>query len=124
MYGKHGKEEILIKMAYLYEVPNITSGIDDILVGTVTAVPSFMPLFLFFIFGVVWVGGILSQYKRSGISDVPFWSVTASVIVFIISLILTLRQGLIQVEVLSVVTIITILTGFWFFIDRNKNEIY
>ena len=121
MYGKHGKEEILIKMS-LYETPNITTGLDAIVVDIVEEVPIFIPMFLFFIFGVIFIGGVISQKKRSGRSDVPMWAVISSTSVLMISMILTLTAGLIQMETLVIVIVVTIFSGLWFFLDKNRYE--
>jgi len=51
-------------MAYLYDVPNATEGIDNILVTTQASVHIFIPMVLFFIWGVIFMSGVLGQKKR------------------------------------------------------------
>jgi len=106
----------------LYNLPNSTDGIDSIIVNTVTAVPSFIPMFLIFVYFVVLIGGITAQKKRTGSSDFPLWSTMASISTLIISLPLTLTVGIINVPTLAVVVIVTLLSGVWFFMSRNRYE--
>jgi len=106
----------------LYTPPNLTSGLDDTLVETISTVPSFTPLFLLFVFGVVFLGGMVAQKRRIGFSDAPMWAVLGSISSLTIAIIMTLREGLIQVEVLGVVVAFTILSGFWFFTSRGRGE--
>lgn len=106
----------------LYEVPNLTSGLDQALVGTVTAVPEFMTMFLVFIFGVVFLGGSINQKRRTGSADMPMWATIASMATLLTALPLTLTAGLIQLEVLSIIVVITIFSGLWLFLDKGRNE--
>jgi len=106
----------------IYTPPNLTAGIDDAIVTTVAAVPEFMIMFLVFIFGTVLIGGALSQKRREGTADLPMWTTLASLSTLLITMPLTLTTGIIQLEVLSVVVVITIFSGLWLFLDRGKNE--
>jgi len=107
----------------LYNAPNITGGIDDAIVGTAEAVSIFTPMFLFFIFCVVLLGGSISQKKRTGYMDIPLWSTMAGISTLVIALPLSLTAGLIQTETLAVVLTITILSGVWLFFSRSRNEV-
>lgn len=109
-------------MAYLYNLPNATSGADTILVETVRVVPSFTSLLLAFVFFVVFLGGIARQKARSGTADYPMWSVVASLSMFLVSLILTMTSGLLSLDILVVVVVITIFSAVWFFLDRKSSE--
>ncbi len=107
----------------LYTLPNKTTGLDDITVQTVSAVSAFTPLLLLFIFFVVFLSGIGRQKARTGTADYPMWAVVASLSIFIISLILTLVSGLIRLEWLVIVTVITIFSGVWLFLDKRGSEL-
>jgi len=107
----------------LYEMPNLSSGMDEAIIGTASAVPGFAPMFLLFVFFVVFLGGMGSQKRRIGTADAPMWAVVSSLSVLMISLALSLREGLIQTEVLGVVVAVTLLSGLWLFTSRNKNEV-
>lgn len=127
MYGKLGGE-IQIKMKimfldYLYALPNATSGFDDIAVQTINALPSFTPLLMVFVFFVVFLGGISRQKMRSGFADYPMWSVIASMSTFLIALMLSLYEGLIHIDWLVVITVVTIFSGVWLFLDRKQSEV-
>jgi hypothetical protein len=107
----------------IYNPPNLSSGMDELLIGTVTAVPEFTSYFLAFVYLTMLLGGATAQKRRIGSADIPMWSTIASLTTLLIALPLTLTLGLIQIEVLSVVVVITIFSGIWLFLDRNRNEI-
>jgi len=107
----------------LYEPPNLTGGVDQTLIEVATVVPSFIIGLLLFIFGVVFFGGTETQKKRSGYADYPLWSLMASMSILIITLILTINEGIINSLVLGVVVALTILSGLWFFLSRGRGEI-
>lgn len=110
-------------MTYLYETPNSTIGIDNILVGTQASVHVFIPMVLFFIWGVIFMSGIIGQRKRSNYVDTPMWAVLASITTLMIALPMTLISGLIQLEWLVIIVIITIMSGLWLFLDKNRSEV-
>ena len=110
-------------LAYLYELPNATSGMDEILVETVTAVPAFIPLLLLFVFFVVFLGGVGRQKARTGTADYAMWATVASMSMFMITLIMTLVEGIIRLDWLVIVIVITIFSGVWLFLDKKQSEI-
>jgi len=107
----------------LYEPPNLSAGIDDALIDVAGSVPTFIPLFLLFVWGIVFFSGVIQQKRRTGTSDIPLWATIAGLSTIMISLPLTLTLGMIQLETLVIVTIITIFSGFWLFFDKNRNEV-
>lgn len=107
----------------LYDLPNATTGMDDILVETITAVPSLTPMILVFVFFVVFLGGISRQKLRTGTSDYAMWSVVASLATFMIALIMSMVEGIIRLDWLSIVIGVTILSGVWLFLDRRQSEV-
>lgn len=107
----------------LYDMPNMSNGIDDALIGTVSTVPVFTPMLLVFVFMIVLIGGSLSQRRKVGTTDMPMWVTIASISTMMVAMPMTLVAGLIQIEVLSIVVVITIFSGVWLFFDRNRNEI-
>lgn len=107
----------------LYEPPNLTAGIDEAIVGTIVAVPSFLPMMLLFVFGVVFIGGVTSQKRRTGSADFPMWATLSSVATLMVTLPLTLTEGLIQLEVLVTVVALTIASGLWLFLTRHRHEV-
>lgn len=113
----------MIFLDYLYNIPNSTTGFDDIAVQTVATTPSFTPLILLFVFFMVFIGGISRQKLRTGTSDYPMWSVVASLSAFMIALIMTLIEGLIQLDILVIVVTVTIFSSVWLFLDRRASEI-
>jgi len=109
-------------MAYTYQQPNLSAGIDDVLVDIATTVNIFVPMLLLFIFSVVLIGGVISQKRREGVGDFPMWATMASISTLMVALPLTLTTGMIQLEYLVILVVITLFSGFWLFTDRNRNE--
>ena len=110
-------------MSYLYELPNSTSGMDTILVDTVKVIPSLPPLILAFVFFFVFLGGISRQRYRIGTADYPMWAVIASVTTLLLALVMSTSPGLIRLDWLVIIVVITIFSGVWFFLDRKASEV-
>src|SRR3990167_6808988 len=110
-------------MAYLYDVPNSTTGFDAILVDTAREVPALGPFILFFVFMVVFLGGIMRQKARVGTADYAMWSVVASIGTLIIALIMSTIVGVIRLDWLVIVVVVTLLSGIWLFLDRKPSEL-
>lgn len=108
---------------FIYATPNLTTGLDGTLVDIAGAVPAFIPSFLFFIFFVVLLSGASSQKKRTGSIDFPMWSLMASFSTFLVAMILTLQDGLMNLEILSIVIAVLIMNGLWFFLSKAKGEV-
>ena len=108
---------------YLYNIPNSTAGIDAIVVQTVNVVPAFTPLLLLFVFFIVFLGGVSRQKARTGTSDYAMWSTVASLSTMMIALIMTMIEGLIRLDWLSIVIVVTIFSGVWLFLDRRASEV-
>jgi len=106
----------------LYDQPNLTSGIDQALITTAQSVPAFPIMILVFIFGVVLIGGMSSQKRRTGSSDTPFWAVLAGISTSLVSLIMTIGQGIIDIVTLGIVFAVTIMCGVWFFLSKVRGE--
>jgi len=108
----------------LYNMPNMSGGMDDTLVG-ISTMPGlhFISFFLFFVWGVVFIGGAMEQKRRTGSIDAPMWAAVSMLTVMMVSLILTLKSGLIQLETLVIVAVLTVLSGVWLFFDRNRMEV-
>ena len=107
----------------LFNLPNGTTNLDNILVDTATAVPSIIPLLLFFVFFIVFLGGIGKQKLATGDADYSMWAIIGSISMYVIALIMTMIEGLIRLDWLIVVTVITIFSGVWFFMSRGKGVI-
>lgn len=110
-------------MTYKYEFPNITSGIDPLLVNTQQNNPTFIPFFLFFVFAVVLMGGAIAQKRRLGYADFPMWTLLASVSCLLVALPMTLIEGLISPLILGVIVTITLISGVWLFLTKDRGEI-
>lgn len=111
---------------YLYNLPNNTTGYDQIVVQTINAVPSFVPLLLTFIFFVVFLGGVSRQKARTGTADYPMWMTLASLTILITSLIFTTGVGFINTTGILYLVIplaMTIIFAAWLFLDRRAGEI-
>jgi len=110
-------------VAYLYELPNATSGLDAIMVQTLNIFPALTPLILLFVFLVVFLGGITRQKLRSGTSDYPAWAMVASLATLIPALLFSVQAGFIRLDWLVIVITLNILSSIWFFFDRKYTEV-
>lgn len=109
-------------MAYIYNFPNSTTGMDSLLVETASVNHSFIPLLLFALFLFTFFGGTTLQRRRTGYSDSSQWALLSMIFILIISLGLSLVKGLISQTTLVIVVVLTLLSGIWFFFDRRSGE--
>jgi len=105
----------------IYNLTNATKP-DEILVGLSNSVPAIPIMLLVFTWFFVFLGGSQRQNARYGYSDMPMWSVLASLSVLLISLIMTITTGILSGAILTIVVSVTILTGVWFFMSRGRIE--
>lgn len=110
-------------MPYLYDLPNSTAGMDSILVQTMNTVPALTPLILLFVYFTVLLGGIIRQTIRTGSADYPLWSVIAAMAMFLIASIMSITAGLIRLDWLVIVIVITIFSASWLFLSRRGADI-
>jgi len=110
-------------MAYLYDLPNATSGMDAILIQTMAVSPALTPMLLLFVFFTVTLGGIVRQTIRTGSADYPLWAVIGSMSMFLIAMIMSITAGLIRLDWLVIVIVITIFSAVWLFLTRRGGEI-
>lgn len=106
----------------LYEPVNLTAGVDDALYSLSHSVPIFPIMLLVFVFSVILIGGSISQKRKIGNPDVPFWSVLAGLSTTLLALIMTISPGMIELTTLGIVIAITIMCGFWFFLSKVRGE--
>jgi len=113
----------MVFLAYLYELPNATSGADAILSETTNVFPAFVPLILFFVFGVVFLGGIARQRVRTGTADYSAWAIIASIATLLPALLFSVSAGYIRLDWLIIVVSMNLLSAVWFFLDRKISEV-
>lgn len=107
----------------LYELPNATGGLDNVSVQILNTIPGFTPLFLAFIFFVITLGGSARQKARTGYADFPMWATIGSMATLMVALIMSTTVGLIHLEYLVIVVVITIFSGVWLFLDKRQTEV-
>ena len=117
---KHGLGEILVKMA-IYDLPNATTP-DGLLIDVASKVPMFGIMILVFAWCIIFLGGMSRQSKRFGYADTSQWAVLASSATLLLSLVMTIQEGFINIQTLVIVLSITILTAVWFFMSRGRFE--
>ena len=105
----------------IYTLTNATTP-DGILVGMATSVPVLPIMILVLTWFFVFLGGSQRQSAKYGYADMPQWAVLSSMSVLLLSLLMTVKAGLISAATLGIVVAITILTGVWFFMSRGKQE--
>ena len=121
MFTNHGLGGTLIKMS-LYNLPNSTGGLDNILIQVVAEVPSFMVLFTMFTYFFVFLSGMSLQKRSSGIADAPLWSTLGFISASFLNLILSLGSGVVNPSVLGIMVALTMFSALWLFLDRGRNE--
>ena len=110
-------------MAYLYNLPNSTAGMDAIAIQTINIFPAFTPIILFFTFLVVFIGGITRQKIRTGTADYSAWAIIASMATLLPALLFSVSAGFIRLDWLIIVVTLNILSAIWFFLDKKTSEI-
>jgi hypothetical protein len=106
----------------IYSDVNLSSGVDTALISIATQIPALPIAVLIFTFIIVLVGGTSAQSRRFGYSDWAMWSLLASLSCLLLSLIMTINLGLIDLGTLGIVIALNILTAFWFFTSRGRFE--
>jgi ABC-type multidrug transport system permease subunit len=109
-------------MAYTYNLPNATSGIDSVLSQTASSVPAFIPMLLSFVYFLVLIGGFNAQRRKEVNADFSQWNLLAALSTLMITLLLSTGQGLMNGTILSVVVALNILSGIWYFFSRGRFE--
>ena len=110
-------------MTYTYSVPNLSGGIDPVIKGISTSVPPFIPMFLVFVYGIITLGGFIAQKNRTGYGDFPMWSTLGGLGTLLVALPLSISAGIINTITLTIVVLVTLISGIWLFLERGKNEI-
>ncbi len=95
---------------------------DEMLIGVSTSVPAFPIMLLVFVFFFIFLTGSIKQNRRSGYADMPQWATLASLGTLLMSLAMTIQEGIIAAPILLVVVAITILSAVWFFMSRGRFE--
>ena len=113
----------LIFLQHLYELPNTTAQLDQIVIDTITIIPGFMEMLLLFIFGVIFLGGVTRQNFKTGSADYPMWATIGSISILLVSLIATIQSGFLNITSFIIVVVLTIFCGVWLFLDRKSSEL-
>jgi len=108
---------------HLYVMPNSTTGADSIFLQALSAVPLLTPMLLFFVFVVVFLGGIIRQKVKTGTADYSAWAIIASVSTLLPTLLFSVTAGFIRLDWLLIVVTLNILSAIWFFLDRKITEV-
>lgn len=109
---------------YLYAIPNSTVGIDSIVLQMTRGSFSWIvPLFLFFTFMMIFIGGITRQKIKTGTADYSVWAVLASIATLLPALLFSVTAGFIRLDWLVIVVSLNILSAIWFFLDRKITEV-
>jgi len=110
-------------MVNTFAQPNLTGGVDQVLVQITSTVPAFLIGVLLFVFGFVFITGSSTQKRKTGYADIPMWMVMASLSTLLITLLLSIKEGMVNIETLSVVVAVTIFSGLWLFLSRGRGEL-
>lgn len=108
---------------YLFSIPNNTSGLDPVVIGTITSVPSLAPFLLVFVWMFVFVGGVIRQRQKSFNTDYAAWACLASLSTLIVALLMSIVAGFISLSQLITVLTLNLICGVWLFLDRRQSEV-
>ena len=108
---------------YLYNMPNMSNGMDNALTGLAGEVSIFIPMFLVFVWLVIFLSGTQAQKRRTMTADMPMWATLSSIATLMITLALTLASNLVSIFTLSLVVIVNIICGAWLFLDKTNREV-
>ena len=104
-----------------YNIPVMNgTGLDEVLVSVVHAVPAFTPAMLLFVWFVVFITGFQKQKIDSGVADAPLWATISGVITTLVALLLSRVEGLIGGTYLAITISITILCAIWLFASQDR----
>tara|TARA_Y100000310_G_scaffold338496_1_gene428287 strand:- start:164 stop:493 length:330 start_codon:yes stop_codon:yes gene_type:complete len=106
----------------LYNLPNATGGLDNILIQVVSEVPSLMVMTTMFVYVFVFIVGMGLQTRRTGFADAPLWSTLGLISASFLNLIFSLGTGIIDPIVLGITIALTTFSALWLFLDRGRNE--
>jgi hypothetical protein len=107
----------------IYSDVNLTGGFDGALISMASQIPALPIGVLLFTFFVVLLGGTSSQSRRYGYADFPMWTLFASLSCLLLSLVMTLKVGLIGLDILGIVVALNILSAFWYFTSKGRGEV-
>jgi len=111
-------------MAYLYDLPNATTGIDALILQLTTgSFYWFVPLILLFVWAVVFGGGVSRQRIRTGNADYPAWATLSSIATLLIALLFSVSAGYIRLDWLVIVVVLNIFSAIWLFLDKRVTEV-
>lgn len=109
---------------YLYNLPNSTAGADAIISSmTEGSFYWLVPMILFFVFMVVFIGGITRQKIRLGTADYSAWALVAALATLLPALFFSINAGYIRLDWLIIIVTINILCAVWFFLDKKQSEV-
>lgn len=108
-------------VTHTFEFPNGTTP-DEMLIGVSTSVPAYPIMGLVFVWFFIFLTGSIKQNRRAGYADMPQWATLASLGTLLMSLAMTVTEGIIALPVLLIVVAVTILSAVWFFMSRGRFE--
>lgn len=114
-----GREEPRI-MTNLFTFPNMTNGVDDLLIDLSAEVIAFPIMLLFSVFIIIFIGGMVAQGRKDGYVDPPIWSTIAFLTVTLMTLIMSVATGIINPIILSIVLGGTLFSGLWLMLSRGR----
>ena len=114
----------MIFLDYLYSIPNSTSGIDSIVLQmTEGSFYWIVPLFLFFTFILVFMGGVSRQKVKTRTADYSAWAIIASIATLLPALFFSVTSGFIRLDWLIIVVVLNFASAIWFFLDKKITEV-
>ena len=99
---------------------NFTEGLDQLFFYVASEVPIFIPMILFALFIVIMLGGFFSQQRQGGRGDFLMWGAIAGYITTGAAYILSLISGLISLQTVIIVLVITVVMNAFYLLSRDR----
>jgi len=79
--------------------------------------PWLFPLFLFFEFSVIFLGGMYGQNRKIGYSNVAMWGTLSGMVTTTSAFFLSAISGILNIATISVCLGVTFLFALWYFLS-------
>ena len=99
---------------------NFTTGSEKLIIYVADQVPIFIPMILFSFFTVVLLAGYFSQMRTEARSMFTMWFAIAGFATAVLATVLNFIEGVVSIDILTVVYSIAFIGGIAFIIGRNR----
>ncbi len=99
---------------------NFSTGLDKLFVYVANQVPTFIPMMLFSLFMIIFLGGFFAQQRRTGTGDIAQWFSIAGWLTAISALLMFLIPDLINLPTVLITFGVAFTGMIWFYFTKDK----